>query len=198
MQDNEKERQLFFDSIFLLSKNFRFKLDDFDVPFYLNYLNKYDIKQIQNGIDWLILNREATYPAMPIVKEIVEAIEKTSGFTGIKAKSRKQLDIVLNYSKRDGRECKHLFKDSVTRTLMNGMWSMWQLGNMNESDLRWFKKDFIKEYEIMAKEEKTNNPIEHKQEDLKIPAAGLKKLIKKDHLKIVPIKKGPVNKYKAI
>ena len=45
-------------------------------------LKCYEIEKIIDACEWLLLNREAIFPAMPLTREIIDAIKKNPRRTG--------------------------------------------------------------------------------------------------------------------
>jgi len=177
MKNTPEEILKFAVVITALAEEFGSTLSDDNIELKFLALEEYTIEEIQQAATWLIKNREQTYPATPRTKEIIDAIDIIiNGKLNTNTAAALEADKVLKNLKCFGRECSTVFKDPITRYLMSNRWSFWQLGNMPENDLKWFRKEFIEAYQEM---EKDNNalPAAKQIEGEKIPVENLKQLI---------------------
>jgi len=108
-------------------------------------LQEYTLPQITQAGIWLLLNRTEKFPAVPTVKEFIDAIGKLiNPVLSLEAQAHEQCDIILLYLKDRGGICDHVFKQSSTRYLMEHRWGFKMLGDMTKVDLKWFRKEFVK------------------------------------------------------
>ena len=138
-------------------------------------LNKYSIEQISKASNRLIHHRILNYPAIPSIPEFVKAIEEDTKPIDSKTTGQLQLDIVMKYFTYYGSTCAHEFKNSITKYLMTNRWSFQQLGQMEPDELKWFKINFVKDYEDIDNQK--DQLIEYTGEQGTIRASKLKQLI---------------------
>jgi len=109
-------------------------------------LKTHPIEVILKAASWLVQNRENTFPAIPTVKEFLDAIKAICGETNPKTEGERQCDIVMKYFNYYGSYCDHEFKDPITAYLMTNRWSFKKLGEMMNQELSWFRKNFVQSY----------------------------------------------------
>lgn len=130
-----------------LAGNFGGKIQKDDLAFRFNNLKAYPIEDISKAGSWLLRNREATFPAVPTIGEIIKAIEIcTNPKADGKTIAESQLDIVMKYFNYYGSYCDHVFKNSITNFLIKTRWSFQVIGRMDIESLKWFKKEFVEAY----------------------------------------------------
>ncbi len=118
-------------------------------------MSEYTLDQIEAAGVWLLKNRTATFPAMPTVKEFIDAIKaQTKPQVSIGSRAEIQADIVLKKLRYEGRNAPINFVDPITFKLMTERWrySSWA-ATVKEAELTWWKKDFIKAYEAYGETE---------------------------------------------
>lgn len=177
MKRDKQTFKKFAEIIWSLAENFGGTLSDPGIELRFTALKEYELEQISIAATWLLKNRKEKYPPVPTTQEIIEAIETISGGTPLELCGQKQLDIVMRCLKYCGRGCKCPIKDSITRYLMTHRWSMWQLGQMYKDDLKWFRINFVKEYDAIAKNKQGFVRLGNKEKPGTIPIENLKKLL---------------------
>jgi hypothetical protein len=162
-----------------LAGNFGGEVSRDDLALRFEVLKEYSLDEIKQAGIWLLKKRDRTFPAVPTTKEIIDVIEYANNpQLTPKAKAHEQCDIVLKYFNHYGSACDHTFKDPSTKYLMENRWSLYQLGRMNESDLRWWRKNFVESYLDISKP-KDVELLENKDtENCEIPVTDLKLLTK--------------------
>jgi len=147
-------------------------------------LKKYPIEQITAASNWLVHNREESFPPVPKVPEFESAIKKLSGSLNGKTKAEFEADKVLKNLNFFGRECPTQFKDSITAYLMTHRWSFHRLGMMTTEDLKWWRKDFVDAYqdtdsqkELFLDTAEKAGMIQAPEDKRLIPVDDLKKII---------------------
>jgi len=111
-------------------------------------LEEYSIDQISKAATWLIKHREATFPAVPRTKEIIDAIENLKGpKVSVQTQAEIQADKVLAKLRYHGRAGVADFDDPVTQHLMTTRWLYKKWASfVLEDELKWWKKDFVQAY----------------------------------------------------
>lgn len=125
----------------------------------------YDLQEISMAVTWLIKNRVQTFPAMPRVKEILDAIDQVSGKALLDTTANLECDFVIGFLKRHGGTAPLPGSHSITNYLMTRVWPWFQwAATVKEKDLVWFRKDFISRFEQLEKDEvlKIMTKLEHK------------------------------------
>lgn len=157
MQNNQYDRIKFATILCGLAENFCIELTEQNIEFRFMALLEYSTDQLNRACGWLVKNRTVTFPAMPTTKEVVDAIEAIKGpVLDDRTRANVQLDHVLIYLNKIGRAGDGKFKDPITQHLMSCKWpyKTWA-STVKDSELVWFKKDFIEAYELYAKSEET-------------------------------------------
>jgi hypothetical protein len=112
-------------------------------------LSEYSLDQIEVAGVWLLKNRTLTFPAMPTVKEFIDAIKaQTQPQISLGSRAEIQADIVHKKLRYEGRNAPIDFQDPITFKLMSERWRYpsWA-ATVKEAELTWWKKDFVKAYE---------------------------------------------------
>lgn len=115
-------------------------------------LNDYSIEEIQAGATWLIKNRTENFPAMPTVKEMIEAMKNCTGLNlNPESMAEIQADLVLNKLRIEGRAGRIDFQHPVTQHLMTTRWKYrdWAATVM-EADLKWWRQEFLKAFKAYS------------------------------------------------
>jgi hypothetical protein len=167
-----KDKEEFMRLLWLFANDAGVKISKEQLSVKFEALKKYSIEQVSAATDKLIHHRRRNWPAIPSTSELVESIEENP----IKTQAQFQCDIILKYFKYYGRACEHRFKNPSTRYLMENRWSFYQLGNMDEKDLKWFRRDFVEAFTEL--EEMPVPLIDIAEKAGMIPADNLKRLIK--------------------
>ncbi len=115
-----------------------------------NALKEYDIELITKGVNYLAKNRTKTYPQVPTIQEIIEAIEIVQNpELAISDKSRAEFQAngVWLFLKTHGSNAVPEFDDPITQVLMTQSWpyNSWAR-TMTEKEHPFWKKDFIRAY----------------------------------------------------
>ncbi len=158
MENNDYDLAEFSKVMWALAEDFGGKITDDSLLLRFAALQEYSVEQIQQAGTWLLKHREQTFPAVPTTKEIIDAIEVTQRSVGDKGSGELQCDIVLQYFKHNWTPYNgytHTFKHPVTEYLMTNRWSFAKLGKMPSDELKWFRRDFVKAWEELAKDKET-------------------------------------------
>jgi hypothetical protein len=144
-------------------------IDEDNIKLKFSALSGLSIEIIQEACTWIIKNRKRPYfPPLPTTSEILEAVRIVSNDEGT---SEIELDIILNHLKFYG-ATKKLPKDIHPKThyLMTYRWPYLSWAEkILESDIKWFKNDFKKEFKELKLEdtEKFLENINHPLIDMK-------------------------------
>lgn len=149
MNDTIENRKKFATIMLCLAEECGGKLSKENLKVRFNALSEYSIDQVCDACNWLFKHREATFPAVPRTKEIIDVIQSQAGNLEAKTKAQIQVDIILKYLNCYGSACYHTFKDPITNYLMTNRWSFQNLGLMMAEDLKWFRKAFVEAYQDM-------------------------------------------------
>ena len=147
--------------MFGVAENFGGKISPEGIGLRFSVLKEYKIEQIVKAGEWLLRNREQTFPAVPTVKEFVDAIHLQ---TMLGNSADMQADLVLKKLRYEGRNGKIDFEDPVTFELMTVRWpyNSWAT-KVKEDDLKWWRKDFCEAYNAHSKVNKVEQiPLELK------------------------------------
>ncbi len=108
-------------------------------------LMDFSIEDIEEAANRLLKTHK--FNSMPNVAEFVDAINEASGKIPLEDKAEIEAGKVLSHLRRYGAATSPRFDDPVTRELMNGQWryGAWAR-NVLESDLPWWRKDFVRAY----------------------------------------------------
>jgi len=127
-------------------------------------LIEYDLADIKKGISWIVKNRVQTFPAMPRVKEIIDAIDKVSGNTLLNTTANSECDLVIGFLKKHGGTMSLPESHPITNYLMTRVWPWFHwASSVKEKDLVWFRKDFVARFEQIEKDglEELSSQIGH-------------------------------------
>ncbi|MBF0469461.1 MAG: hypothetical protein HQK61_11355 [Desulfamplus sp.] len=116
-------------------------------------LREFTLDQISTAVTLLVKTRKNSF--MPTTAEIVEAI--TGGGTlSIEQKAEIEAGKVIAHVRTYGRSRAPRFDDPVTGYLMEKKWSYlsW-VARLEESELKWWEKDFVRSYVAHAAAERT-------------------------------------------
>ena len=132
-----------------------------------NLLKNYEIEKIIGACEWIFLNREATFPAMPTTKEIIDAIEKVfEKKRPDRVIAEEQADLVLLQLRAYGRFYDPVFEDKITQELMTRRWRWADWAeSLKEDEKKWWRKDFVEAYQDKA----TFRAIENSQNLIDAP-----------------------------
>jgi len=153
MENNIEDKKKFAEILKGLSYNFGGRIEKEDLALRFKILSEYSINEISKGAVLLIKTRTATFPAIPTTKEIIDAIEKTSGKLDMHAIAVLEADKVEKNLKYFGRECKTEFKNKTTQYLMTQRYNFFKLGMMDAESLKWWRKEFIEAHQEIAGQE---------------------------------------------
>jgi len=175
---NQEDKKQFATLFYGLAEEYGGKLSKNGMVLKFDALKSFEIEEITSGISWLVKNREKTYPPIPTVKEIIDAMGSANGTNiSIEDKAEVQAVIVikrLKYSgSRDGS-----FDDPITNSIMTDRWNFCEWAStVLTKELEWWKKDFVKLYKSYDAHVDAGLMVEHDGKKM-IPAANLKKLLK--------------------
>lgn len=143
-------------------------------------LKHFSIGEISMAANHLLHYREKTWPAIPAISEFTKVIEsKGPKSIGIEDRAEMQTVIVLKKLKYDGGASDIDFEDPITKSIMTDRWNYNQWAqNVLESELQWWKKDFIVLYKSYTKHE-TAGLLTDAPGGKLIPASNLKQLATK-------------------
>ena len=174
MKDNTQERHEFAKVMWGLAEEFGGKISDDSLDMRFTVLKDYPLDQISKAGSWLLRYRTEKFPAVPTTKEIIEAIEKLNGVLESKTVASIECDKVFKKLKEFGKQAEPLFYNKTSVYLMTHRWTFEQLGNMDEKELGWFRKNFIESFLEIDKPEVV---LIESNGKLMIPASNLKGLI---------------------
>jgi hypothetical protein len=140
-------------------------------------LKEFSIEDITKASHHLAKYRETTWPAIPAIPEFVKIIESFGlKAVGIEERAEMQAAIVIKKLKYDGRNGVIDFSDPITKSIMTDRWpyNSWA-STITESDITWWKKDFIVLYKSYGKYENAGLLTETPGGKM-IPTDGLKQL----------------------
>ena len=140
-------------------------------------LKEYSIEEVSMASHHLVKYRETTWPAMPAIPEFVKVIESHGPKSiGIEERAEMQAAIVIKKLKYDGRNGLIDFSDPITKSIMTDRWpyNSWA-STITESEITWWKKDFIVLYKSYGKHESAGLLTESPGGKM-IPAGELKQL----------------------
>lgn len=112
-------------------------------------LREYSIADISNAATRLL--KEHRFNTMPTVGDFVKVIDEASGKIPLEDKAEIEAGKVLSHLRRYGAATSPRFDDPITKQLMNGRWryGSWAR-HVLESDLPWWRKEFIRAYKAHA------------------------------------------------
>lgn len=155
MNNTTEEKQKFAAIMWGLAEECGGKISSDGLKIRFAALEDYTLEQISQAATWLVKYREATFPAVPRTKEIVDVIENNGQAIDYKSAAEIQVDIVLKKLKFEGSCGKCDFEDPITKQLMSVRWpyNSWA-ATVLEKDLVWFRKEFVEAYQAYMKHEK--------------------------------------------
>lgn len=165
-----------------LSEEFNGKLSKGSIKIRFGLLKEYSIEDFSKGCTWIFKNRESSYPPVPTIKEIIDAIKKISGGVGVKIRAEIEADKVLKKLKEWGEDAQPLFYDEITKYLMTERWTFLKLNQIGIKDpgLVWFRKHFVEAYVELSEEQEIQESLPGVQSsNCLIPVNNLKKLLGK-------------------
>lgn len=130
-----------------VSENFGGNISKEQLKTRFKLLKEFSIEQVTKGAIHLLKNRRETFPAVPTIKEFIDAIRLIESPT-VSVKAEIEVDKVLDTLKEWGRDAEALFYDEITTYLMTHRWTFRQLDMMTIRDpgFVFFRKEFVKAY----------------------------------------------------
>lgn len=159
MTDNDKVR--FSEIMMGLADNFGGTISTEGMRSRFAILAEYSIEQVAIASNWLLRNREQTFPAMPTIKEFLDAIKaQAQPQVSLGSRAEIQANVVIKKLRYGGRNAPINFQDPITFKLMTERWrySSWA-EQIKETELTWWKKDFCKAYEAYGKTEEAEGML---------------------------------------
>lgn len=152
MQDNHENRAIFATVMNGISEDFGGTLSNNNLSVRFSALQEFSVDQITKAGTWLLIHREATFPAVPTTKEFIDVIGH-AGTPEPRLKAEIEADKVLLTLKEWGRDAEPLFYDQSTLYLMTRRWTFCQLDLMTVDDpgLKWWRKNFVQAYQDIEK-----------------------------------------------
>lgn len=140
-------------------------------------LENHSIEDIVIAANWILKNRNTTFPAVPTVKEFIDAINFQKNPLGIEDIAEMQAAIVLKKLNDEGSCSKVDFEDPITKNIMTDRWSYssWAREILTK-EIPWWKKDFVPLYKSYNKHVNAGLLIDDGNKKL-IPASRLKGLL---------------------
>ena len=154
-KNNKKEKAEFGALMAILATENGATLDNKGIALKIKYeaLMEYGIADIKRAVTWLVKNRTQTFPAMPTVREIIDAIDQVSGKLLPGSVANSECDFVLNFLKNCGAATSLPESHPVTDYLMTKVWPWFGWASqVKECDLVWFRRDFVSRFEQMEKD----------------------------------------------
>lgn len=139
--------------LFALAENFGCtQLSPMGLNLRFEALREFTLTQISKAATELIRARKKGF--MPTTGEMIEVIEQIEGRYPIpnhEEMAEFQAGIVLEFLRRYGRTGYPEFTDTITQHLMSSRWryNSWA-STVEESELVWWKKDFIRAYKAYS------------------------------------------------
>ena len=134
--------------MFRLAEEFNAKVSTDALKTKFENLKDYEIEKVAGACSWIIQNREVTYPPMPRIKEIIDAIKKIyeKELPG-RDVAEAQADLVLRTLREIGGYRGPDFKDPITKNLMSCRWPWSEFAStlMNE-DIKFWRIRFVDAY----------------------------------------------------
>lgn len=152
MTDNDKRR--FAEIMYGVAENFGGSTTREGLALRFNALIHLDIDQVAAAATLIIKTRVATFPAMPTVKEFLDAAQKVSGYiTNTKSRAEIQADEVLLLLRQRGHgTCCRELRDPISKRLMILRWTDNWWKSVQEEDLKWWRKEFIEAYQAYSEQ----------------------------------------------
>lgn len=152
MKDTKRDKEQFAAVMWGLAEEFGGKITANGLNLKFKALEEYDIEQITEAATWLLKHRGKTFPAVPTAKELIDAISRDNPVKDIKSQAVRQLDLVLEKLKFEGRNGACDFVDPVTKSLMTIRWpyKSWAQ-SITTKELVWFRKEFMEAYQAQGK-----------------------------------------------
>ncbi len=167
-----------------VSENFGGDISKEQLKTRFNLLKEFSIEQISRGAIHLLKNRRETFPAVPTIKEFIDAIRLIESPT-VSIKAEIEADKVIETLKEWGRDAEALFYDEITTYLMTHRWTFRQLDMMAVRDpgFVFFRKEFVKAYQEFENDKVAGRNI---LPELSGPESGEIKKIINDAVKRLP------------
>lgn len=139
-------------------------------------LEKYSIDEIVMAANWILKNRKTTFPAVPTIKEFIDAINFQKNPLGVEDIAEMQAVFVISKI-QVASYVEVNFEDPITKSIMTDRWPFvsWAR-NVLESEITWWKKDFVKLYKSYSQHVDAGLLIDDGNKKL-IPASRLKGLL---------------------
>jgi hypothetical protein len=116
-------------------------------------LKQFSINEISIAANHLLHYREKTWPAIPAISEFIKTIE-SKGPKSISIEDQAEIQAVMVIEKlmRSGKYSPIDFVDPITKSIMTDRWNYHKWAEtVLESELVWWKKDFIILYKSYSK-----------------------------------------------
>lgn len=159
--------------LFGLAGNFGDTIDEYTIKLWLRCFEteKITVDQIRKAAIQIMQNAE--FPKMPTYAQFRKYI-----FGSPADKAQQQADLVIEFLRTNGRMATPIFSDPITGHLMRTRWPYrtWA-AEVKESELVWWRKEFIEAYKSYAKNPDTvpaNRQLEAGQQVKKL-AEGIGK-----------------------
>jgi len=148
----DKER--FAVAMFGLAEEFGGSLTKNNLQLKWESLKRFPIDHITKAISYLSENRTKTYPLVPTIREIIEAIEiiqQPQLAIGSDNMAEIQANEVLAFLYENGSGAAPVFMDPLTQSLMTTVWPYGSWGKtLTEKDKSWWRREFIKTYKVYS------------------------------------------------
>ena len=160
MEDNQKNRMEFSKIMLCVAENFGGTISTPGMESRFAALSIYSIDQIQEAGNLLLRYRKAKFPVVPTIQEFMEVIQTPDPMMRISSEHRaeKQADIIIQTLHKEGRMFVPDFQDPITKKLMTNRWPyfLWA-SQIKESELTWWRKEFVRIYQVYVREMKLIN-----------------------------------------
>lgn len=160
MNDNDKKE--FAKLLWMFANDAGVEISKEQLSIKFETLKHFSIKEISMAANHLLHYREKTWPALPAISEFTKVID-AQGPNGISIDEKAEMQAVevLKQLKYEGSNWDVKFEDKITQSIMTDRWSYHNWAqNVLESELKWWKKDFIILYKSYAKHESAGLLIE--------------------------------------
>jgi hypothetical protein len=163
MTDDTKSRFEFQKVMNGLAGNFGGIISADDIALRFLALQEYDLAEIRQAATKLITKREAKFPPVPTVKEMIDEIHMMKGEApkNHRLAAQGQASMILNTIKEHGHNYAPAWEDPITKRIMQGSFDYRTMSRtLTETDEKWFIKDFCELYEVLSRAEtKYSNQI---------------------------------------
>jgi hypothetical protein len=153
MTASDKKR--FMEIMYGVADNFGGSISKEGLALRFNAMAGHSIDQVALGASWLVKHRDQVFPAVPTVKEFIDAIKSATGTNvSVRTQAEVQLDLVLRKLKSQGRNAPIDFEHPVTFRLMTTRWpyNSWA-ATVHEDELKWFRKEFIEAFQAHTEQD---------------------------------------------